>query len=418
MLIKFEVKIELPIIWLGSLFERLEQVLDAVRGERRLTKDTHDLEHWPANLEVVLDDSNEAVCDDCHVNLYAHSIFGFSPESFDLEMLLDPFEEQLHLPPILIEQGDVLRTEIEVVCVVNEAPLKFWGIVDNPSDNSRVLLLVLLLGEADALVFEHIVSPIQNALPVVDLVGRLPLLPDNEECPEHVDAIESGEVEVASVKHIARQRLVSEPVHRVDIMYLCRCDSVEYGYFRNDVNLSMNPDARLGASELCPSEYGHAEVDGSGVDGIESAMQLKLLRDASGLSHRHHVESELLKDTIVSESIGLRQHLPVDGLVAKSEVFRFLGMGDCYICEFPKASAAHKLAEHQNQQMVPMRHRPALGSVVVLGDNAPELPLREELYYLCKNKCPYMHICSDLESDAKVGISKPGQGIGGLKRCA
>jgi hypothetical protein len=29
-----------------------------------------------------------------------------------------------------------------------------------------------------------------------------------------------------------------------------------------------------------------------------------------------------------------------------------------------------------------------------------------------------MHIFSDFESDAKVGISKPGQGIGGLKRCA
>ena len=59
MLIKFEVKIELPIIRLGSLFERLEQVLDAVRGERRLTKDTHDLKDGPANLEVVLDDGNE-----------------------------------------------------------------------------------------------------------------------------------------------------------------------------------------------------------------------------------------------------------------------------------------------------------------------------------------------------------------------
>lgn len=30
MLIKIEVKIELPIIWLGSLLERFEQVLDAV----------------------------------------------------------------------------------------------------------------------------------------------------------------------------------------------------------------------------------------------------------------------------------------------------------------------------------------------------------------------------------------------------
>ena len=418
MLIKFEVKIELPIIRLGILFEWLKQVLDAVRGERRLAKDPHDLEHWPANLEVVLDNGNEAVGDDGDMNLYAHSIFGFSPEPLDLEMLLDPLEEQLHLPPILVEQGNVLRTEIEVVRVVNEAPLKFWGIVDNPSDDSRVLLLVLLLGEADTLVFEHIVSPIQDALPVGNLVGRLPLLPDDEECPEHVDAIGSGEVKVASVKHIARQRLVCEPVHRVDIVNLCIGNPIEHGYLSNDVNLSMDPDARLGASELSPSEYGHVQVNGRGVNGIESAMQFKLLRDTSGLGNSHHVESELLKDAMVSEGVGLRQHLSVDGLVAKSEVFRFLGMGDCYICEFPKASAAHKLAEHQNQQMVPMRHRPALGSVIVLGEYTPELPLRKKLYYLCKNVFPYMHICSDLESDAKVSISKPGQGIGGLKRCA
>jgi len=110
--------------------------------------------------------------------------------------------------------------------------------------------------------------------------------------------------------------------------------------------------------------------------------------------------------------------LPVDGLVAKSEVFRLLGMGDCNICDFPEASAAHELTEHQNHQMVPVRHRPALGPVVVFVEYAPELPLREELYYLCKNECPYIHICSDFESDAKVSISKPGQGVGGLKRCA
>jgi len=327
MLIKFKVKIELPIIRLSSFFKRLKQVLDAVRGERRLAKYPHDLEHWPANFGVVLDNGNEAVGNDGDMNLYAPCILRFSPKSFDLEMLLDPFE-QLHFPPILVEQGNFLRTEIEVVCVVNETPLKFWGIVGNPSDESRVLLLVLLLGEADTLVF------------------------------------------------------------------------------------------RLGASELFPFEYGHAEVDGSGIDGIESAMQFELLRDASGLGNGHHVKSKLLKDAMVSEGVGLRQHLSVDGLVPKSEVLRLLGMGSCYICEFPEASTTHELTEHQNQHMVPVRHRPTFGSVVVLGDNAPELPLREELYYLCKNENPYMHICSDLESDARVGISKPGQVIGGLKHCA
>ena len=418
MLIRFEVKIELPVIWLGSLFERFEQVLDAVRGERRLAKNTHNFKDGSSNLEVVLDDCNEAVCDDCNVNLYAHSILGFSPESFDLEMLLNPFEEQLHLPPVFIKESDVLGCKIEIVRVVNKAPLEFRGIVYNPSNDSGILLLIVLLGKAYALVFEDVLCPIKYAFSIDNLVGRLTLLPDDEESSEYVDTIEPGKVKIASIKHIARQRLVCEPVHRIDIMHLCCGDPVEYGDLCNDVNLSMDPDARLGASKLCPSEYRHAQVDGSGVDGIELSMQLKLLCNAPGLGNGYHVESELFKNTIISESVGLRQHLSVDRLVAKSEVFRLLGMGGCYICEFPKASAAHKLTEHQNQQMVPMRHRPTLGPVVVLGEYPPELPLREELYYLCKNECPYMHICSDFKSDAKISISKPGQGIVGLKRCA
>lgn len=199
-------------------------------------------------------------------------------------------------------------------------------------------------------------------------------------------------------------------------MHLGIGNPVKHRNLRDNVNLGMDPDARLGASELCPPKYGHAEIDGRGVDSIEFPMQLKLLCDAFGLGDGHHVEIEFLKDTMISESIGLRQHLPIDGMVAKTEVLRFLSMGSSYVCEFPETSTTNELTEHQNQQMVPVRHRPTCGTVAVLGEYSPELPLREELYNLCKNEYPCMHICSDFESDAKVSISKPGQGIVGLKR--
>ena len=192
-------------------------------------------------------------------------------------MLLDPFEKQLDLPPIFIKQGDFPSFEQEVVRVVDKAAVKLWSIVHNPSDDAWILLLVLLLGKAYALVFENIVGSFKDTLPVDNLECRFALLPNDEEGTECVDAIESGEVKVASVKHIARQRLVCKPIHRVDIVNLCIGNSVEYGDFRSDVNLCVNPDARLGTPELRPSEYGHAEVDGSRVDGIEPAMQFKLL---------------------------------------------------------------------------------------------------------------------------------------------
>ena len=418
MLIVFEIKTELSIIRLDFLFVRFEQVLDAVHGERRLTKDTHDFKYGSANLEVALDDGNEAVGDDGHVYLYANSVFGFSPKTFDLEMLLNPFEEQFHLPPVFIEQGNVLSTEVEVVGIVDETSMKFRRIIHNSPDSTRILFPILLFGETNALVFEHIVSPLKYALSIDNLICWPSLLPNDEECSVFVDSIESGKVKVAPVKNVTCQRLVCEPVHRVDIMHIGISDSVEDRNLRDDINLSVDSDARLCASELCPSEYRHTEINSRRVNGIEPAMKFELLRDASGLGNRYHVESELLKDAMVSEHIGLRKHLPIDGLVAKAKVFRLLTMSGCYICEFPETSAAHKLSEHKNQQMVPVRHCPTFGPVVVLGEYSPELPLGEELYYLCKNEYPCMHICSDFESDAKVSISKPGQGIAGLKRCA
>jgi hypothetical protein len=34
------------------------------------------------------------------------------------------------------------------------------------------------------------------------------------------------------------------------------------------------------------------------------------------------------------------------------------------------------------------------------------VPLREELDYLCEHESSYVHICSDLKTDAKVHIRK------------
>ena len=418
MLIKFEVNIELSIIRFFSFSKGLEKVADAVHGECRLAKDAHDFKDRPANFEVVLDDGNEAICDDGNVYLYPNGIFGFSPETFDLKMLLNPLEEQFHLPAIFVKQGDVLCTEEEVVRIVRKGTMQVGCVVDNPSDDARVLLLILLLREADTLVFEHIVFAFKQGLAIDNLVCRLSLLPDNEEGTTDMNLIESGEVKVASVKHIAGQSFVCEPIHGVNIVDLCVGNPVEHWNLRGNVNLGVDSDTRLCAPELCPSEHGHAEVDGCGVDGVEPAMKFELLCNTFGLGNGNHVKGKLLKDVMVSERIGLRQHLSVDGLMAKAEVFGLSSMSNRYICELPEASAANELTKHQNQQVVPMRHRPALGPVVVLGEYTPELPLRQKLYYLCKNVCPCMHICSDFESDAKVSISKPGQGIGELKRCA
>ena len=103
-----------------------------------------------------------------------------------------------------------------------------------------------------------------------DFIFRTFLLTDDKEGSKHSNLVKSGKVKVASVKDIACQRLVCEPVHSIDIMHVGIGDSVEHGNLRDDVHLSVDFDARLCASELRPAKKRHTEVDSCGVHGIIS----------------------------------------------------------------------------------------------------------------------------------------------------
>ena len=158
-------------------------------------------------------------------------------------------------------------------------------------------------------------------------------------------------------------------------MDICVGDSIEHRNLSDDINLCMDLDSGLCRSELCPLENRHTQVDGRRVNSVESSMQLKLPDQAFLLCNPHHVEGKLLKDSIIPDSIRFRKYLTVNGLTSKSKKERFVSMGSCDICKFSQTSASKKLAEHQNQQMVPMRKEPTFGSVVVSSDDAPELTL-------------------------------------------
>lgn len=409
MLISFKLKTELSITWLSLLLlEWLKEFLNAVSGKHGLAKDTHNFDDWSANFEVVLNDCNETVCDDCNVYLYSDCVLGFSPKSFDLKMLLNPLEKYFDLPSVPIQECNVLGCKIKVVRVVSERSSKIRRIVNDSSNSDRVVLFVPLASEANGLVSQYIVLSFKPILSSFNGIVWPKLLSYNKESSRLFNGEEAVKVKVASIKHIASKRLVCKPIHRVDIMYSCIGDSIEYRYLGSDINLSVDSDTRLCGSELSPFEYRHTEVDGRGIHSIEPTMQFELFRDAFRLSNCHHIESKFLKDVMVSEKVSLRQQLPVDRLMAETEMFRLLTMCYCNVCQFSKCTTIRELTKHKNQQVVPMRHRPTFGSVLVLGEYTPELSLRKKLDNLCKNELPYMHICFGLESDAKVGISKPG----------
>lgn len=55
----------------------------------------------------MLHNCNKAVGTNGRVNLYSDSILGCAPEFLDFEVLLEPLEEQLYLPAVLVELGNL-----------------------------------------------------------------------------------------------------------------------------------------------------------------------------------------------------------------------------------------------------------------------------------------------------------------------
>jgi len=195
-------------------------------------------------------------------------------------------------------------------------------------------------------------------------------------------------------------------------------DSVEDWYFCGNINLSMNLDTGLCASELCPSKNRHAQVDGSGINGIEPSVEFKLFGDTFGLGNRHNVKSELLKDSGVSEVVSFGKNASVNGNLSKSQMKRSFGMSNSDIREFSKAMTAYELSVHNNQHMTPVGWCHSGCSVFVFDYQSIEVTFREKLHNLCENIFANVHTYSNLHLGAKEQNSKGRQGFEESVHCA
>lgn len=400
------------------LLRTLEKLPQVVIDEQGAAQDAHDLEHGSVQLEVMLDNCNKAVRDDCDVDLYPHSILGVAPKPFDAQMLLDPFKEQLHLPAVAVKQPDILGLEIEVVGVVNKRPTEVSDVENDAPELCRVVVSVPFACESDGLVQQHAISPVKEFLSEQHFVGRLPFLSRDEERAGLVDREKPCKVEITLVEHIAGKRFVCDTVHELGVVDIGVSNAVEDRNLRNDVNLCVNFDAGLCAAKACPKEKRHAEVDGGGINGEETPMKLELFGDAPLLRKRDHIVSEFLEDTRVSEHIRIGKRAPADRRFAETEIKASFSMCSDYIGEFPETSTAYQLSEHEYQQVVPVGERPFLSLVEMSHDYSSELPLRQKTHDLCENVLPYMHFCADFGSAAKMQISNHGQGVYCLSICA
>ncbi len=103
-------------------------------------------------LEAFFDEGHEHVGGDGDPDLGFHGVLRSTEEPFDAQMLLDPFEEDLHLPALLIKRADGGGREIELIGKEQQGLTRLGILEANPAQMIRIVLATVEAIESDRMV--------------------------------------------------------------------------------------------------------------------------------------------------------------------------------------------------------------------------------------------------------------------------
>ena len=386
-----------------QLFGAVKKVPDWGLVRQHPTHDSQDIERRPVQLAVVLNDGDKAVCDNRNINLYSHCILGRAPKREHSEMLFYPPKEEFHLPTLLVQQGDVFCLEGEVVGQERERPLKVRSVVNYPPQLGGILLLGLIARQAYRLVKKYVVLAVQQVLTSNHLVVESGLLSDDIERVDEVDLEQPRKVKVSLVEDVERKRLVRNVIHRIHIMDFSFRNMNVGRYLGHHVKQRVDFDSSLGLPEVSPLEQTQTEVDRCRVEGIELSMQDELPVKPLTLCEIDHMAGELLEDPVIPVGIGIGDVTQLDIAAPKTEMVALTLDGVNDADDFPKATAAGKLAKHHHKKLVPARESLHVPVALVLLYDAIKGSLGQKLNELTEHIFSAIHAFRGLIPAAKFG---------------
>ena len=365
MLIEFKVKSRMAICYLDWLRFRSQQVLDMLLYKQGAAEDSHDLVDVSFKLHLMLDYCDDAVSADGRIDLYSDGSLGVTPECRDPKVLFDPFEEKLHLPSVLVEEYNLFGSQEEIIGVKDKASLQVGDIRYYAPYPGWVIGSIALARKPDGIVLKDI-SILRHIHAVFNHELRLGFLSYYKEGSELLNLMKPLQIPVSPVEYIFGQRLIINDIHCIDIMNRGIGDVYHNRNLCHYIKLSVQLNAGLGASELCPVINTHAKVNRRGIERIELATYTEFPVYTGFLSQHNHMVGELFEHMPVTIGIASGENITVNRFFAKAEMKGFPAMRGSDICEFTETSTSEQLTEYKDKQLSPIRQLPSEGSVLNL----------------------------------------------------
>ena len=257
-------------------------------------------------LELLVEYCDNQIGRHSNPDLRLHCVGTCAVVMLDAQVSFDPSEEQLDAPSCLVKHGDGQSRYFQVVGQKNEFLAGFRIVVFHLAQQDWECLS--RFGQCG---FSNMI-----AAQAGEAIHGFRVMPGELEvafCSSHKESTcigykdETSEIHVAAIHQIecsCFEEQAVEPAHIV----LPRTGDADAG--RNgpaQIDLGMKLDARFGLTEIGPREKRQRQVDGCGVERVDSALQIqtKILARIERPGLLHQTLGEFLPDPPVSRFVGI-----------------------------------------------------------------------------------------------------------------
>ena len=342
-------------------------------------------------MKLLLDDGNEHIGGYGAPDLRLHRVLARAQEFLDAQMLLDPFEEQLHLPAILVERGDRQRGQC---CVVGEEYQRLARLGIFETDTAQMLGVVLADVEAvhgDGLIADHARGPVGCA--GVNASGVHPALGSGDkEGTRLMQTVKPREIQIAPIHYVESPGLDVQEVEHIDLVHLAVADVDKGGNGATQVEQRVHLDRCLGRTKRRPTEQTQAQIDSCRIQGVDRVGQIQpQIFVAVELAGAPNEQSRQVgPDAPISRIVGIGQGGAVNGMTQPHRV-ELAGVGSQRDLDVAQTFAPSQLRKGHHAKLLRTVHAAHAGIARVAIHDARKARPRNELHHLCKQRLADIH---------------------------
>ena len=306
-------------------------------------------------------------------------------------MLLDPLEEQLDLPPALVQGGNGQGWQSRVVGQEHQRLAGFRVFEANAPQLLGIFLGsvepvqrdTLVADDASGSVCRHRVHPAR----IHAALGA-----GHKEAACLVQGIQPTEIQVAPIHHIEGARLEGQHVQHIDLVGLAVGNMDERRDVAAQIQQGMQSDRCLGGAKRRPWKQGQTQIDGRGIQRVDGIAQLDAEAVVAVQLARpfDQERGQLGPDTPVAPLVGIGQRRALDRRT-KSHAVQLRLIGQQTGLDAAQALAVGQLSKRHGAELLGTGQAAHAGIAAIAFHDAHKAGSRHILHDLREQSLAYVH---------------------------